>query len=82
MVQNLLLQHLHMHQNKFVMLQLVEIIILEMFLIHLIFLLNFDLSILIKIYKNVLKINYLITLKEPVDATLALAVDANEPRLG
>ncbi len=57
-----------------------------MFLIHLIFLLNYDLSIDIKKKKKqsflfIFKITK-ITLNEPVDPTLILAVDANEPILG
>jgi hypothetical protein len=35
-----------------------------------------------KNFRLILKIKYIFTLNEPVDATLALAVDANEPRLG
>jgi hypothetical protein len=73
-----------MHQNKFVMSLLVGQVILDMFLIHLIFLLNHDLSI--KKRKTMMffliDMSYIVTLKEPVEATLVLAADANDPRLG
>jgi hypothetical protein len=73
-----------MHQNKFVMSLLVGQVILDMFLIHLIFLLNHDLSI--KKRKTtmffLIDMSYIVTLKEPVEATLVLAADANDPRLG
>ncbi len=63
---------------------LVGQVILDMFLIHLIFLLNHDLSI--KKRKTMMffliDMSYIVTLKEPVEATLVLAADANDPRLG
>ncbi len=64
------------------MLLLVVQVILGMFLIHVIFLVNYDLS-----RKNQNKhfyflLNNIITRNEPVEATLALAIDANDPILG
>ncbi len=67
------------------MLLLDEQVILDMFLIHLVLMLNFDLSIKWN-KKNCLcfccRIKNIITRKEPVEAILGLAVDANDPRLG
>jgi hypothetical protein len=75
-----------MHQNKFVMSLLVGQVILDMFLIHLIFLLNHDLSIkkrkTMMSFLLLIDMSYIVTLKEPVEATLVLAADANDPRLG
>lgn len=72
-----------MRRNMSEELQLVEQVNLGMFLIHLIFLLNYDLSTS-QMNKRSKSISHRIrfTLNDPVDARLALAVDANEPRLG